>query len=82
MERAFFVDDLYDRAFVRPVRAATSGVAWTDDAVVGGAVRTTAAETGRLSRLVALTQAGNVQTYLTGLLAGVLLLVVGVVTLT
>jgi NADH-quinone oxidoreductase subunit L len=82
MERAFYVDDLYDRAFVRPVRAATSGVAWTDDAVVGGAVRTTAAETGRLSRLVALTQAGNVQTYLTGLLAGVLLLVVGVVTLT
>jgi hypothetical protein len=28
------------------------------------------------------TQGGNVQTYLTGLLAGVLLLVVGVVTLT
>jgi NADH-quinone oxidoreductase subunit L len=82
MERAFYVDDLYDRAFVRPVRAATSGVAWTDDAVVGGAVRTTAAETDRLSRLVAMTQAGNVQTYLTGLLAGVLLLVVGVVTLT
>jgi NADH-quinone oxidoreductase subunit L len=82
MERAFYVDDLYDRAFVRPVRAATSGVAWTDDAVVGGAVRTTAAETDRLSRLVAMTQAGNVQTDLTGLLAGVLLLVVGVVTLT
>ena len=82
LERAFYVDDVYDRVFVRPVRAATGGVAWTDDAVVGGAVRATGSETARLARLVSLTQAGNVQTYLTGLLAGVLLLVVGVVTLT
>ena len=82
MERAFYVDDVYDRLVVRPVRAATGGVAWTDDTVVGGAVRATGSEAGRLARLVSLTQAGNVQTYLTGLLAGVLLLVVGVVTLT
>ena len=38
-------------------------------------------ETGRLSGWVGRTQSGNVQTYLTGLLAGVLLLVAGVVTL-
>jgi NADH-quinone oxidoreductase subunit L len=82
MERAFYVDDVYDRLVVRPVRAATGGVAWTDDTVVGGAVRATGSEAGRLARLVSLTQAGNVQTYLTGLLAGVLLLAVGVVTLT
>jgi NADH-quinone oxidoreductase subunit L len=81
-EQAFFVDDVYDRVFVRPVRSATSGVRWTDDEVVGGAVRGTGAETGRLAALVTRTQGGNVQAYLTGLLAGVLLLVVGVVTLT
>jgi micrococcal nuclease len=72
---------VYDRAFVRPVRVATRAVGWADDTVVGGAVRGTGAETGRLSGWVARTQGGNVQTYLTGLLAGVLLLVAGVVTL-
>jgi NADH-quinone oxidoreductase subunit L len=81
LEHAFFVDDLYDRAFVRPVRVATRAVGWADDTVVGGAVRGTGTETGRLSGWVARTQGGNVQTYLTGLLAGVLLLVAGVVTL-
>ncbi len=40
-----------------------------------------AARPARLAGLVARTQGGNVQAYLTGLLAGVLLLVVGVVTL-
>ncbi|MGH8894597.1 MAG: NADH-quinone oxidoreductase subunit 5 family protein [Actinomycetes bacterium] len=81
LERAFYVDELYDRAFVRPVRAATAAVLWTDDEVVGGAVRGTGSETGRLSGLVTRTQGGNVQAYLTGLLAGVLLLVLGVVSL-
>jgi len=81
LEHAFFVDDLYDRAFVRPVRVATRAVGWADDAVVGGAVRGTGTETGRLSGWVARTQGGNVQAYLTGLLAGVLLLVAGVETL-
>jgi NADH-quinone oxidoreductase subunit L len=81
LEHAFFVDELYDRVFVRPVKVATRAVGWADDAVVGGAVRGTGTEAGRLSGWVARTQGGNVQTYLTGLLAGVLLLVAGVVTL-
>ncbi len=80
-EHAFFVDDLYDRAFVRPVKVATRAVGWTDDTVVGGAVLGAGTEAGRLSGWVGRTQGGNVQTYLTGLLAGVLLLVAGVVTL-
>ena len=80
-EHAFFVDDLYDRAFVRPVRIAARAVGWTDDTVVAGAVLGAGTETGRLSGWVGRTQGGNVQTYLTGLLAGVLLLVAGVVTL-
>ena len=81
LEHAFFVDDVYDRVLVRPVRVATRAVGWADDTVVGGAVRGAGAEAGRLSGWVARTQGGNVQSYLTGLLAGVLLLVAGVVTL-
>ncbi|HEX4905847.1 MAG TPA: hypothetical protein VFU93_10370, partial [Acidimicrobiales bacterium] len=82
LEQAFFVDALYDRAFVRPVRAAAQAVRWTDDTAVLGAVDGTGSGARGLGRLVTLTQQGNVQTYLTGVLAGVLLLVLGVVTLT
>jgi NADH-quinone oxidoreductase subunit L len=81
LETAFGVDDVYDRVFVRPVRVATRSVGWADDSVVGGAVSEVGTGAGRLAALVARTQAGNVQTYLTGLLAGVLILVVAVVTL-
>ena len=80
LEHAFFVDDLYDRAFVQPVRVATRGVGWADDAVVGEAVRDTGRGTSRLSEWVSRAQGSTVQAYLTGLLAGVLLLVAGVVT--
>jgi NADH-quinone oxidoreductase subunit L len=80
-EHAFFVDDLYDRAFVQPVRLATRAVGWADDEVVGEAVRDTGRGTGRLSEWVSRAQGATVQAYLTGLLAGVLLLVAGVVTL-
>jgi NADH-quinone oxidoreductase subunit L len=81
LEHAFFVDDLYDRAFVQPVRVATRAVGWADDAVVGEAVRDTGRGTSRLSEWVSRAQGSTVQAYLTGLLAGVLLLVAGVVTL-
>jgi NADH-quinone oxidoreductase subunit L len=80
LEHAFFVDDLYDRAFVQPVRVATRAVGWADEAVVGEAVRDTGVGTSRLSEWVSRAQGRTVQAYLTGLLAGVLLLVAGVVT--
>jgi NADH-quinone oxidoreductase subunit L len=80
LEHAFFVDDLYDRAFVQPVRVATRVVGWADEAVVGEAVRDTGRGTSRLSEWVSRAQGSTVQAYLTGLLAGVLLLVAGVVT--
>jgi NADH-quinone oxidoreductase subunit L len=79
---AFYVDALYDRLFVRPVRLAASSVRWTDDEVVIGAVAGSGRSATRLANLVRLSQQGNVQTYLTGLLAGVVILAVGVVTLT
>jgi NADH-quinone oxidoreductase subunit L len=81
-EHAFYVDALYDRLFVRPVLAAARAVRWTDDEVVGTTVAGSGLGATRLAVLLRRTQQGNVQTYLTGLLAGVVILAVGVVTLT
>jgi NADH-quinone oxidoreductase subunit L len=79
---AFYVDALYDRAFVRPVRAATRAVRWTDDRVVDASATGSGRGALRAADWLRRTQAGNVQTYLTGLLAGVVIVAVGVVTLT
>jgi NADH-quinone oxidoreductase subunit L len=79
---AFYLDDLYDRAFVQPVRVATRAVRWSDDSVVLGGVLGTGRGARLLSGLVARTEGGNITAYLTGLLAGVLIVVAGVVVLT
>jgi NADH-quinone oxidoreductase subunit L len=50
--------------------------------VIGGAVSGSGSGANRLAGLLRRTQTGNVQTYLTGLLAGVVIIAVGVVTLT
>jgi NADH-quinone oxidoreductase subunit L len=82
LQHAFYVDDIYDRLFVRPVLAAARAVRWTDDEVVVSTVAGSGLGATRLAVLLRRTQQGNVQTYLTGLLAGVVILAVGVVTLT
>ncbi len=79
---AFYVDDLYDRAVVRPVRVAARAVRRVDDDVVIAAVTGTGRGARLLAGLVARTQTGNVTAYLTGLLAGVLLIAAGVLVLT
>jgi NADH-quinone oxidoreductase subunit L len=79
---AFYVDNLYARAFVRPVRVAARAVRETDDSVVLAAVLGSGRGAKWLAGVVARTQSGNVTSYLTGLLAGVLLIVAGVVVLT
>jgi NADH-quinone oxidoreductase subunit L len=80
--RAFYVDELYDRLFVRPVRLAADAVRWADDGVIGGAVSGSGSGATWLAGQLRRSQTGNVQTYLTGLLAGVVIIAVGVVTLT
>ena len=79
--KAFYLDELYDRAFVRPTGQLVRAVAWSDDHVVAAAVAGSGHTAGRLSRLLQRTQSGPVQGYLTGLLIGVVLLAVGAVTL-
>jgi NADH-quinone oxidoreductase subunit L len=80
-EQAFYVDTVYDRLFVRPVRRLAGGVVRTDEKVVDGAVLGSGRLTVGLSGLVRLAQNGNAQLYVTGVLAGVLLIAVGAVML-
>jgi NADH-quinone oxidoreductase subunit L len=64
------------------VQVAARAVGRTDDDVVVAGAAGTGRGATRMAALLSRTQAGNVQTYLTGVLAGVLIVAVGVVTLT
>ncbi|WP_380278576.1 NADH-quinone oxidoreductase subunit L [Kitasatospora purpeofusca] len=72
----FGVDRLYGALFVRPVEAAAGLVRFLDREVVETYVRGAGAGAGLLGRAVRLAQTGNAQTYLSALLAGVVLLAV------
>jgi NADH-quinone oxidoreductase subunit L len=79
---AFYVDSFYDRVAVRPTRALARAVGLVDTGVVDAAAVGSGTSATRLAGVLRRAQAGNVQAYLTGLLAGVVLLTVGLVTLT
>ncbi|MDP4500850.1 NADH-quinone oxidoreductase subunit 5 family protein [Nonomuraea turcica] len=78
-EQAFHVDQLYAALFVRPVLALARLVVRTDDVVVDGAVRGSGRSARGLAGVLRLAQNGNVQLYISGILAGVLLIAVGAV---
>ncbi|WP_353944141.1 NADH-quinone oxidoreductase subunit L [Streptomyces sp. HUAS MG91] len=75
----FHLDALYAALFVRPVWAAAALVGFLDRTVVDTYVRGAAVAPGLLGRAVRRAQTGNVQTYLSALLAGTVVLVVAVV---
>ncbi|MCX3059239.1 NADH-quinone oxidoreductase subunit 5 family protein [Streptomyces beihaiensis] len=75
----FHLDGAYAALFVRPVRAAASLVQFLDRAVVDTYVRAAAETPKALGWAVRRAQTGNVQTYLSALLAGTVVLVVAVV---
>ena len=77
LARAFYVDEAYDVAVIRPVLAMARAVRRGDHDIVDAWVRGSGHGARGLGALLRLTQTGNVQTYLTVLLAGVLLAVVG-----
>jgi NADH-quinone oxidoreductase subunit L len=81
-EQAFYVDNLYAAVIVRPAVALAGLVVRTDDTVVDGAVRGSGRSARGLSGLLRFAQNGNVQLYVSGLLAGVLLIAVGAVMFT
>ncbi|HEY9523923.1 MAG TPA: NADH-quinone oxidoreductase subunit L [Thermopolyspora sp.] len=78
-ERAFYVDSVYDTLIARPVAWLARGVVRADEETVDGAVRGSGRLAIGVSGLVRLAQRGNVQTYVTGVLAGVLIVTVGAV---
>jgi NADH-quinone oxidoreductase subunit L len=75
---AFHTDDLYERTVARMVRRIAVGIVGVDDKVIGRTVTRTGGGTRLLGGALRLTENGNVQAYLTGVLAGVLVLAVGV----
>ncbi|GAA4233933.1 hypothetical protein GCM10022254_37590 [Actinomadura meridiana] len=79
LARAFYVDELYAVAIVRPVQALARYVVTFDRRQVDGAVVGTGRGARWLGGLLRVPQNGNAQTYLTGLLAGVVVIVAGVV---
>ena len=78
LRRAFWVDELYDVTVVRPVGVLARAVLGVDrhgvDATAEGSGRAAVLLGGGLRRL----QTGNVQTYLTALVAGVIVVVLSV----
>ncbi|GGY25827.1 NADH-quinone oxidoreductase subunit 5 family protein [Streptomyces omiyaensis] len=75
----FHLDALYRKAFVRPVLAAASLVRFLDREVVDTYVRGAAGTAKGLGWLVRRAQTGNVQTYLSALLAGSVVLAIAAV---
>jgi NADH-quinone oxidoreductase subunit L len=78
---AFGTDDLYERTVARGVVQLANGVIRVDDSVVGQTVRGTGRGARALGGVLRLTQNGNPQFYVTAVLAGVVLIAVGVVIL-
>ncbi|WP_067466686.1 NADH-quinone oxidoreductase subunit 5 family protein [Actinomadura macra] len=79
--RAFYVDDLYAAVVVRPVLALARYVVDIDSRGIDATVVGSARGARRLGEILRVPQNGNAQTYLTGLLAGVVVIVAGVVIL-
>ncbi|GGU34520.1 NADH-quinone oxidoreductase subunit 5 family protein [Streptomyces lavendofoliae] len=75
----FHLDAVYSALFVRPVRAAASLVGFLDREVVETYVRGAGSGTELLGRAVRRAQTGNVQTYLSALLAGSVVLAIAAV---
>jgi NADH-quinone oxidoreductase subunit L len=72
----FGIDGVYDRWVIRPVNALAHAVVRVDDDGVSAAVSGVGALTTRASVLLRALQTGNPQSYVTGALAGVTLLLV------
>lgn len=81
LERAFYLDELYDLALVRPLPRLARAVLRFDEVAVDGAVDGSGRAAWTLGGGIRLAQNGNVQLYATGLIAGVVALAVAVAVL-
>jgi NADH-quinone oxidoreductase subunit L len=78
-DRAFYLDEVYDFAVVRPTRALARLVVTFDDRVVDSAVEGSGRAARRLGGVLRRTEGGNPQAYVTGVLAGVAVIALVVV---
>jgi len=78
---ALRTDDLYERTVAAAIMRLARGVVGVDDRVVGRAVTGTGRGARTLGGVLRLFQNGNPQFYVTGLLAGVLMIALGVAVL-
>jgi NADH-quinone oxidoreductase subunit L len=78
LRRAFFVDETYDVLLVRPTVRVARAVAGIDSVAVDGLVVGAGRGAGGIGALLRRLQGGNVQGYLSGLVLGVLVIVVSV----
>ena len=76
LDRGFGVDALYDRIVVRPARRIAAATLVADRDVVGAAVTGSGTVSQRLGAAVRRSQDGDLQRYLTVLLAGTVLVIV------
>jgi NADH-quinone oxidoreductase subunit L len=74
VEDGFGIDRLYGRLFVRPTFALARAIQRTDDEVVDASVRGSGVGASMLGGVLRRVQTGNVQTYLTGILVGSLVI--------
>jgi NADH-quinone oxidoreductase subunit L len=74
VEDGFGIDRLYGRLFVRPTFALARAIQRTDDEVVDASVRGSGVGARMLGGVLRRVQTGNVQTYLTGILVGSLVI--------
>jgi NADH-quinone oxidoreductase subunit L len=70
LRAGFYLDAVQQRLVVRPALRLAAMVAAADRRLVDGAVESTGPGAQRLGRILARTAAGNVQLYLTGMVAG------------
>jgi NADH-quinone oxidoreductase subunit L len=82
LREGFYVDAVYTLLVVRPVLAIARLVVRADERVVDGAVVGSGRGVRRLGGLLRATENGNPQTYVSGVLAGVVIIVLAVVVFT
>jgi NADH-quinone oxidoreductase subunit L len=82
LQAGFYLDEVYNVLVVRPVLALARLVVRADERVVDAAVEGSGHGARRLGGLLRATQNGNPQAYVSGLLAGVVIIVLAVVALT
>ncbi len=80
-DRAFYVDEVYDAAVVRPVMALARAVGRADRSVLDRGVEGSGRGALRLGGVLRLTQNGNTQAYATGVLAGAMVIALSVAVL-